>query len=364
MKRMISFGSIEQFRSTIKNIKQAQQYIGQNDEDRAMYDKSIPLPTVTCTISEKVHGSNAGVCYSEPDGFWVQSRKNIITVEKDNAACAFNAEANKEHWMKIILSLAEEYKIDLTENIITVFYEWAGGNIQKHSCLDGLEKRAMIFQYFKVSPIEPSEEESAYWLETKIVKEKDGKKYDYWVSDSLHSIFNVMRFKTWSIDIDFERADVSQNKLIEMLEEIEHDSPMGNAFGKEGNISEGFVIQFMFKDVLYRFKVKGEKHSRSKVKTLKPVDSVKEQKLIDFANYATPAWRLEQAWQEVFGINNEKEEPNQKRIGDIIRLVVKDVWKEESDIAFEKGIEPKEVNGKISRIVSNWIQEELNKEVF
>jgi hypothetical protein len=266
--------------------------------------------------------------------------------------------------MKIILSLAEEYKIDLTENIITVFYEWAGGNIQKHSCLDGLEKRAMIFQYFKVSPIEPSEEESAYWLETKIVKEKDGKKYDYWVSDSLHSIFNVMRFKTWSIDIDFERADVSQNKLIEMLEEIEHDSPMGNAFGKEGNISEGFVIQFMFKDVLYRFKVKGEKHSRSKVKTLKPVDSVKEQKLIDFANYATPAWRLEQAWQEVFGINNEKEEPNQKRIGDIIRLVIKDVWKEESDIAFEKGIEPKEVNGKISRIVSNWIQEELNKEVF
>jgi hypothetical protein len=69
MKRMISFGSIEQFRITIKNIIQAQRYIGQNDEGQAMYDKSIPLPTVTCTISEKVHGSNAGVCYSEPDGF-------------------------------------------------------------------------------------------------------------------------------------------------------------------------------------------------------------------------------------------------------------------------------------------------------
>jgi len=182
-----------------------------------------------------------------------------------------------------------------------------------------------------------------------------------WVKNTEANIYNVMDFPYWEVEIDFERPDLAINEIVELVKKVEENSPMGQKFGVNGNIGEGVVVQFMFKDILYRFKSKGEKHSASKVKTLKPVDSAKEQKLIDFANYATPAWRLEQAWQEMFGINNEKEEPNQKRIGDIIRLVIKDVWKEESDIAREKGIEPKEVNSKISRIVSRWIQDELDK---
>ena len=42
----------------------------------------------------------------------------------------------------------------LNKNIITVYYEWCGGSIQKNSALTGFDKKAFIFQHFKISPIE------------------------------------------------------------------------------------------------------------------------------------------------------------------------------------------------------------------
>mgnify|MGYP003529690192 CR=1 FL=1 len=50
-----------------------------------------------------VHNSNAGICFSEVDGIWAQSRENIITIEKDNAGFAFFVEQNKDVIIKIIL---------------------------------------------------------------------------------------------------------------------------------------------------------------------------------------------------------------------------------------------------------------------
>ena len=127
------------------------------------------------------------------------------------------------------------------------------------------------------------------------------------------------------------------------------------------NLDNKFNKELYENATLYRLKVKGEKHSNSKVKTFKPVDTEKEQVKIDFANYACPAWRLEQMWQKTFGINNEITEPNVKETGTFLRNVIADVWKEESDIAFEKGIEPKDVNSLISKVARDWFMEELNK---
>ena len=44
-----------------------------------------------------------------------------------------------------------------------------------------------------------------------------------------------------------------------------------------------------------------------------------------------------------------------------IRFVVSDVWKEETDVAFERGLEPKEVNGMISKAARQWFMGELDK---
>lgn len=359
MKRFISFGSIEQMRTIIGKVKHSAQYVGYDEENKMpIMDRNAELPVVNATCSEKVHGSNFSVCYSNPDGFWTQSRKNIITPLKDNAGSAFIAESNKDAWMEIIYKLAKEYDINLDNKIITVYSEWAGGNIQSNSCLSGLDKRAMIFQHFKVSPIVRDEDnpESSVWYETKV----DGK----WVDNPEKDIFNVMNFPTWEIEIDFNKPDIANNKLVDLIENtIEPNSPIGKQFGKEGNTGEGVVCTFTYKDVLYRFKVKGSKHSKTKVKKLKKVDSVKEQAKREFANYATPAWRLEQMYQELYGINNEKGEPNIKDTGDFIKLVIKDVMKEEMDVMYKKGLTPKEVNSLISRISANWFKEQLDKYV-
>ena len=354
MKRFITFGSIGQFRNVIRDIKHSAQCIGYDaDLKEPIMDRTAKMPIIKVTASEKIHGTNAAVCYSEPDGFWVQSRKNIITTEKDNAACAFHAYQNEKCWMTIIKVLAGFYNIDLEKYIISVYFEWCGGSIQKNSAVSGLEKRAIIFQHFKVSPIEPSETEAAVWMETKHI------------SGIENGIFNIMDFKRWVFYIDFNKPQFHQNYMIKIIEEIEPDSPIGNSFGIKGNVGEGIVCTFKYKDNVYKFKVKGEKHSKSKVKTLKPVDEAKEQKKVDFVNVnACTSSRLEQAWQTVFGIENETMEPSVKATGDFLKAVIKDVMKEEMDILSDLGLEPKEVNGMISKVARTWFMEQLDKESF
>mmetsp|Transcript_17037 Transcript_17037/g.25792 ORF Transcript_17037/g.25792 Transcript_17037/m.25792 type:complete len:98 (+) Transcript_17037:280-573(+) len=67
--------------------------------------------------------------------------------------------------MDIITALAEEHEIDLNEKIITVYFEWCGGSIQKKSAVSGMEKMAIIFRMFKVSPV-LHDTDGSRWYET------------------------------------------------------------------------------------------------------------------------------------------------------------------------------------------------------
>jgi len=373
MKRFITFGSIEQFRTVIKSMHNRATFVGYDAETQTpIYNKLAKMPSVKAIATEKIHGTNASVCFSNNDGFWVQSRKNIIDAKNnpdfsggpDNANCAFSAYENKNEWMNIILSLAKAHNIDLDENIISVYFEWSGQGIQKKSAVSGLDKRAIIFQHFKVSPLENIIENDipAKWLAT-FVYENNEKK---WIDFVNKNIFNIMNFEIWEFDIDFEKPLISQNSFIDLVTNtIEPNSPIGKAMGIDGNVGEGIVITFSFKEEVYRFKVKGEKHAKGsgKIKTLKPVDTVFEQKKITFVNnYACKEFRFEQAWQEVFGIENEKMQPTIKAMGDFLRLVIKDVIKEESDIMEENELIPKDVNSMISKIARIWFTSKLDED--
>lgn len=367
MKRFISYGSIEQFRNVVKKVRETSQYIGYDEEkNKAIFDRSIKAPTLEFIGSEKNHGSNASVCFGSGD-FWIQSRKNIITPEKDNAGCAFFVEQTKESWLEIINNLATYHKIDLDKNIISLYFEWVGGNIQRKSCMSGLDKRAVIFQHFKISPLESQNtkdenDTTSYWLETKIVQ----KCREFWLDIDDKGIYNVMNYKVWNISIDFENPLMSQNKIIEYVEEMESNSPIGQAMGKDGNIGEGIVWTSIWNNQLLRFKSKGNLHSRGsgKVKNLKPVDEVFEQKKIDFVNnIACTESRLEQSYNEVFDtINGGKGDV--KKTGDYIRSVIKDIMKEEMDIMLDLGIEPKQINGKVSKVSREYMLSRLDNETF
>lgn len=295
-----------------------------------------------------VHNSNAGICFSEADGIWAQSRENIITVEKDNAGFAFFVEQNKNVFISIIEDLAKIHNIDLNKNIISLYGEWAGGNIQKNSALSGCEKQFIIFQAFKVSPLEPSEDEKAIWFETCREVTLIESTQKLWIDSTENKIFNIMNFKNWSFEIDFNSPEKSINDIIKLVQEvIEPSSPLGKEFGKDENVGEGVVCTYLSDDgALIQFKVKGEKHSNSKVKTTAPVDLEKLGKVDKCVEEITHNWRFAQGLVTIFGSDYEKN-INRNKMGDYLKWVASDTLKEESDIIVKYGFEPKDVMGKV-----------------
>jgi len=376
MKRFITFGSIDQFRTVIKNIQYEAQYVGfREGTQEVIVNRDAKMPIITVTGSEKIHGTNASVCYSHSDGFWVQSRKNIIVPEKDNAGCAFAAYNNTSQWLEIISSLRDEYNIDLDTHIISIYFEWAGGNIQKNSALTGLDKRSMIFQYFKVSPIDPQldkagVEMAAVWKETFIKLgnmsgNSDSSISKKYVDFKEFDIFNIMNFPTVSVKIDFNQPLMLQNKMIELVEILEKNSLVGKEFSVDGNIGEGYVFTFEYNNNIHRFKIKGEAHSKGtgKVKTLKPVDEEFENKKRIFVNnIACTESRLDQMFTEIThtAYNGDATLISIKDMGQYIRLVINDIIKEESGRMSEQNLEPKVVNSMIAKVARIYFKDRLD----
>ena len=356
MKRFITFGAIGQFRHAVRTIQHAHWFSGMKD-GVPQYDPSRTLPVITAVGTEKIHGTNAAVCYSEPDGFWVQSRKGVITPEKDNAGCAFMATAIEHIWMSLIQKLANEYAIDLKTNVISLYFEWCGGNIQKLAAVSGLPKRAIIFQHFKVSPLKPLTEdpdaEDGMWYTTTAQETP--------INDHGYGIYNVLDFPYVELGVDFNSPAGVINEMAALTAAVEKNSGVAAYFKKPENTGEGYVWTLVLENgSLLRWKTKGEEHSASKVKVLAPVDVEELQRKQDFSARMCPACRLEQAWQTVFGIENENLVPSEAYTGDIIRAVFKDIMKEEQDAFVEAGYVPKDVNGMISKVVRIWFFEQLN----
>ena len=127
-------------------------------------------------------------------------------------------------------------------------------------------------------------------------------------------------------------------------------------------IGEGLCWVGHYKDSRYVFKVKGEKHSSSKVKKLAHVDIEKMNSIEEFVNYAVTENRLNQAIEQVF--TSTSIQPSQKGTGDFLRWMVKDVMKEETDTMVKNGLEPKDVNKYISEKARRWFFTKLDEDAF
>lgn len=162
------------------------------------------------------------------------------------------------------------------------------------------------------------------------------------------NIYFVDQFPTKTISIDFNNPERAQHELVKIMEEVEAECPVGKAFGVSGT-GEGVVISHLTCDgALIQAKVKGEKHSSSKVKVTKPVDTEKLDKIDKCVEEICHSWRFEQMLCEVFGSDYEKT-LDRKRIGEYLKLVSKDTLKEESNIIAEFGFEPKDIMGKVQQ---------------
>lgn len=158
------------------------------------------------------------------------------------------------------------------------------------------------------------------------------------------NIFNILQFPTFSIEIDFNNPDLSQNILVELTTAVEKECPIGKYFGISGT-GEGIVWEYVNSNERYIFKVKGEKHQNSKVKTLTTVNTEEIQNIKAFVDYAVTENRLLQ------GVDKMKElglSIDTKTTGDYLRWVYNDVIKEESDTIAANGIDVKKIGSAVS----------------
>jgi hypothetical protein len=311
------FPSIEQFKNVITNVRQ---FCKKHDK---------PLPTLTFEGTVKLHGTNGGIGYDFKTGeLWAQSRERIITPYDDNAAFAKYVEANKD--------AIKAYMHNYAENggLVYLFGEWCGPSIQKSVAISEIENKS----FFPFELIE-------------VVGEGDDAtviKYDLMADDSILEIpdtYRVASFRRYSIDIDFNAPQESQNKLVELTMKVEEQCPVAADFGKFG-IGEGIV--WYNAETGLRFKVKGEKHSVSKVSTVKEIsaeDLARISTIKTFVDTVVTENRLNQ------GLDKLREmglEISVKSTGDYIKWVVGDVLKEEMDLIIASCLDKKELNPAMS----------------
>jgi len=362
MKRFINYGSIKKLDHIVGDVYHETCYRGLDDNGDVIYEEAR-LPKILVTGTEKIHGTNASVCYSNPDGFWVQSRKCIVEIGADNGACAYEAQANIDGWMDIINSLASFYNIDLNEEVITVYYEHTGKNIARGSIFSGMEKRSIIFRYFKTSPIIPVYGNDGRELPNKILKTKT----DQWVDSPDKSIYNIMNFKTYTVEIDFENLDESRAAIEKIAAEIEKKSNVAEYFKSKYTSGEGIVWDFKYKGKFFIFKTIGESHKKgtSNIRIPKPVDNVLENKKRNFAvNVACQIFRLEQMFSEISNskYNGDIGKMGRNDIGSFIKLVLNDVQKEHHEELEKSKLTIKQLNPIISKISKDYFIDRLAEE--
>lgn len=325
---MEKYASIEQFKNVIKHVK-----------DNASYHQ-VPLPTLEFIGTVKLHGTNASVVFNPDMSYVFQSREREISIESDNAGFAMWGERNIDALKKTIKNIRE---LTNTEDRIILFGEWCGGSIPPGVALNQLPKMFVIFNITLV--------------------DSQGNRTEFnhvEISDTVYrteEIRCIYDYPTWKIDIDFNNPSAVQNQLVDLTIAVEEECPVGKAHGVSG-IGEGIV--WWNEERNLKFKVKGEKHSASKVKTLKEIAAVDIEKLNSIKELVASAVSENRLKQGLDKLGEMGLEVDVKNTGAYIKWVVGDVMKEEKDVIIASGFDIKEVMPHVSEAAKKFWFETLS----
>lgn len=342
--KAIKYPKIGQFRNVVKQVSEMATFGGIDENGNVIRNRDAKLPTLKFKGTTKLHGTNASVIFDDVDGYRPQSRERVLTIKNDNFGFAAFAEKNKVVFMHFIKHIRQKHQIDLTQNSICIYGEWAGQGIQKGVAISKLPKRFYIFG-IRIKPIvtetfnDSNQEEQQHpslWLDC------DG------ISSHDNGIYNINEFPCWELNIDFSHPQAVQNTLVEITDGVEKCCPVSSQFMDEhGNtiegVGEGVVWTSEYKGQTLRMKIKGEKHSASKVKTVAKVDPEKMKSTEEFVDMTVTENRVRQAIQSVDGCDGTN-----KYLGQIIKWVHKDIIDEETDTLVASGLIWKDVASRVT----------------
>jgi len=325
------------YRHIIEAVIQNTRYVGQDENDMPLYDNTIKLPTIKFTGTVKLHGQNCAIGYdSKTDELWYQTRNQEITKDKNHSFTQW-ANKNKEYLKENI----KKYKVVSEDSQVVVYGEWCGGNIQNGVAISGLEKMFVVFGL------------RIFFGDVKVWG-------DHSLFPSKHSIqlYNTTEFKTYNIEIDFNRPEDYQQTLTDLTNEVETECPVGKFFerklGEDNTTGEGIV--WVSSNHSYIFKTKGLKHETSKSNRAPDITPEIMSSILEFVEYSVTHNRLSQALDEVFGYSPA----SIKGTGDFIRWVIKDIIEEERDVLEKSNLDVKVINKYISKAASRWFMEYLD----
>lgn len=331
------FGSIEQFRTCVKVVR-----------DRSDYIKIKP-PVLNFHGAVKLHGTNASVVFSSlTDEMYPQSRENVISILKDNAGFAAFVETQKNEFTELFKKIAQSQNNDLEK--IIIFGEWCGGNIQKGVALNKLPKMFVIFGVQLIGTTETN------WFSPKEIKSLG----------SSERIKNIEESKTFEVQVDFEKPEIAQNHFVELTKQVEQECPFASELGQVG-IGEGLVwtcttSHETIKTNDLKFKTKGEKHSDTKTKIIVEVDAAKIESIRLFVDQVTTTVRLEKMLEKMSlqGLDYL----DVKNTGEFLKLVNADVLKEEIDVVNASGFVWKDITGPLNRKAREWFMQRLDHDIL
>ena len=345
---MYKFPSISQFRNVVKYVKDRAAYKGQDEDGNAIYDHNPTYPVLRFHGTVKLHGTNASVVlektggYPEPEGFdlYCQSRNNKLPFGGDSNHFGFVpfVEENRDFFVETLQPF-----LGAGADAVVMYGEWAGEGVQKGVAVSSLKK---MFYIFAIKVIKGEESQWVYLT----------------VGDPDKGIHHLHNFQHFELDIDFNLATASQNELVRATEAVEAQCPVAAELGFSG-IGEGVVWKCVtpgYESSDYWFKVKGEKHSVTKVKKLAEVDTDKIAAIGEFITAVCTENRFNQGIEY---LNEQGLELTQRSTGDFIRWVFNDVMKEEADVLEASGFTKKDLGSPLARNAKNWYFTKLDSMV-
>ena len=302
----------------VKEVRLHHDYQGKNEQDEPNYRHLTNYPVIKFRGTVKLHGTNSGVCLYKDGRMEFQSRERVLSLQSDNYQFCLQMIG------KNLLPIFEDIEFD--EQVV-IFGEWCGAGVQSGVALAQVPRIFVIFAC-----------------------QVDGQWIHYSRSFPDQGIYNILDFPTFEMDIDFEHPELSQNLLGELTVAVEEECPVGKHFGVSG-VGEGIVWTADYNGHHYTFKVKGEKHSSSKVKTLASVDVDSIQAVSDFVDSVLTESRLNQG---IEFLKSDGKPVNQTSTGDFLRWVVNDVIKEETDTIIVNQLDYKKINSTVSNKARQW----------
>lgn len=318
----ISFPKIGQFRAVISDIKHKARFSGLDENGDPVYNNS-KLPTLNFSGTVKLHGTNASVCF-DGENIWCQSREEIK--ESGHFGFVDFVNKNKADFYGLFQQIIDENLFNLG-GTIAIYGEWAGPGIQKSVGISQIPEKSFFIFGSKVATY--AEDESNYWVDHSLLRTMNPR------------ITNIYEYPTYSMEIDFNNPKMVINDLIDLTSEVERECPVAKQLGFEG-MGEGIVWTGLLNGIPQRFKVKGEKHSVTKVKKLTSVDIEKLNTINDTLTYLVTPQRYQQALQET-GVSLHRE-----NTGALMKWLANDIISEESDTLEGNGLVWKDVASRVT----------------